>query len=76
MLQLLTNYGLNADATFLLDNYHFVIIPVANPDGYEYSRAHPDNVSHALYLFSRLIVNHAIHPPPCYCSVTEIGFPT
>jgi len=35
---LVTNYGRDKDATFLLDNFHLVIIPVANPDGYEYSR--------------------------------------
>ncbi|KAK7486763.1 hypothetical protein BaRGS_00022047 [Batillaria attramentaria] len=33
----LSNYGSNENATFLLDNYHFVIMPVANPDGYDYS---------------------------------------
>ncbi|KAK7101630.1 carboxypeptidase B-like [Littorina saxatilis] len=35
---LVSNYGSDADATFLLDNFHLVIIPVANPDGYEFSR--------------------------------------
>ena len=39
---LLTNYGSDAGATFLLDSYHLVIIPVANPDGYEYSRRSKD----------------------------------
>lgn len=34
---LLTNYGINAQATRLLDNAEWVIIPVMNPDGYVFS---------------------------------------
>ena len=36
-VQLLTNYDNNADAKYVLDNYLLVFLPMANPDGYEYS---------------------------------------
>jgi carboxypeptidase A1 len=35
--QLLSLYGSDADATFILDTFEVVIVPVVNPDGYEYS---------------------------------------
>lgn len=35
----LLNYK-TRDAQRLLDNFHFVIVPVVNPDGYEYSHTH------------------------------------
>lgn len=35
---LLTNYGLDADATRILETRNVVIIPCVNPDGYEYNR--------------------------------------
>lgn len=34
---LLTGYGSDADATFILDTYEVIVVPVVNPDGYEYS---------------------------------------
>jgi murein tripeptide amidase MpaA len=35
---LLSNYGTDPDATFLVDNREMFFIPVVNPDGYEYNR--------------------------------------
>ncbi|XP_071098375.1 carboxypeptidase B-like [Haliotis cracherodii] len=37
MDRLLSRYGLDAEATFLLDTYDIYVVPVTNPDGYEYS---------------------------------------
>ena len=34
---MLTSYGSDDDATHLLDNYDFHIVPVMNPDGYDYN---------------------------------------
>ena len=34
---MLTSYGSDDDATHLLDNYDFHIVPVMNPDGYDYT---------------------------------------
>eukprot|EP00004_Rigifila_ramosa_P017057 TRINITY_DN410_c0_g1_i2.p1 TRINITY_DN410_c0_g1~~TRINITY_DN410_c0_g1_i2.p1 ORF type:complete len:427 (-),score=104.46 TRINITY_DN410_c0_g1_i2:69-1322(-) len=34
---LLTGYGNNPNATFVLDNFEVLILPHINPDGYEYS---------------------------------------
>jgi hypothetical protein len=41
--QLVTGYGIDADVTNSLDNIEFHIIPIVNPDGYDYSWADPDN---------------------------------
>ncbi len=30
-------YGVNPDATSLLDNFDWYILPVMNPDGYSYA---------------------------------------
>lgn len=38
MWWLLENYGIDEEATFILDNRHLGIIPVLNPDGYEHNR--------------------------------------
>ncbi len=38
MWWLLENYGVDEEATFILDNRHLAFIPVLNPDGYEYNR--------------------------------------
>jgi len=35
--QLTKNYGVDPKITALLDKMDFVILPVANPDGYAYS---------------------------------------
>lgn len=35
--KLLSLYGSDADATYLLDTFEIIIVPVVNPDGYEYS---------------------------------------
>jgi len=35
--QLLTKYGSDPEVTDLVDNIEFLIIPIANPDGYEYA---------------------------------------
>jgi hypothetical protein len=32
--ELLTHYGIDADATWLLDEHQIVVVPLANPDGY------------------------------------------
>ncbi|XP_067653160.1 carboxypeptidase B-like [Haliotis asinina] len=37
MDRLVSRYSLDADAKFLLDTYDIYVVPVANPDGYEYS---------------------------------------
>ena len=34
---MLTSYGNDSDATHLLDSYNFHIVPVMNPDGYDYT---------------------------------------
>lgn|GEM_PF-6331597 len=41
--QLLGQYGTNSDIRSLLDEVDFYVIPVVNPDGYEYSWASPSN---------------------------------
>lgn len=38
MWHLLTNYGTDPEATFLVNNRQIWFVPVANPDGYEYNR--------------------------------------
>lgn len=35
---LLTNYGTDPEATFLVDNREMYFVPLVNPDGYEYNR--------------------------------------
>ncbi|PVD25247.1 hypothetical protein C0Q70_15745 [Pomacea canaliculata] len=42
---LLTNYATQANAKAILDNYHLVVVPVANPDGYDYSHQSSSTVS-------------------------------
>lgn len=37
LLQLTKNYGVDYEITALLDKMDFIILPVANPDGYAYS---------------------------------------
>lgn len=37
--QLVTQYGNNADVTALMDHFEFHILPVMNPDGYEFSHS-------------------------------------
>ena len=34
---MLTSYGTNAEVTDLMDHYDWYILPIANPDGYEYT---------------------------------------
>lgn len=36
-LMLLEGYDIDADATWMLDNFEIAFIPVANPDGYEFT---------------------------------------
>ena len=36
--ELTTNYGIDPEITQLVDNNEFFIIPIVNPDGYEYNR--------------------------------------
>lgn len=38
MWYLLQNYGVNAEATYLVDNRQLWFVPCVNPDGYEYNR--------------------------------------
>jgi len=38
--QLINQYGKNANITHFLDNLEFIIVPIVNPDGYEYTWAH------------------------------------
>lgn len=38
MYYLLENYGTNPEVTYLVDNREIYIVPVFNPDGYEYNR--------------------------------------
>lgn len=40
---LLSNYGSNNDATWLLNNFRIVNIPIANPDGYDFSHLNQNN---------------------------------
>lgn len=36
-MQLLTEYGINPVVTQLMDEFDWLTLPSANPDGYEYS---------------------------------------
>lgn len=36
-VKLVNDYGKDAEVTYLLNKFDWFIIPVANPDGYEYS---------------------------------------
>lgn len=36
-IKLLTEYGINPVVTQLMDEFDWLILPSANPDGYEYS---------------------------------------
>ena len=38
--QILTTRKTNSDVKFMLDNYEWVIVPVLNVDGYEYTHTH------------------------------------
>ncbi|XP_071098337.1 carboxypeptidase B-like [Haliotis cracherodii] len=37
MDRLVSRYSLDADARYMLDNYDIYVVPVSNPDGYEYT---------------------------------------
>ena len=37
LFQLLTQYTIDEDVTYLLNTYNFYFLPVYNPDGYIYS---------------------------------------
>ncbi|XP_046566077.1 carboxypeptidase B-like [Haliotis rubra] len=37
MDRLVSKYAMDADAKYMLDNYDIYVVPVANPDGYEYT---------------------------------------
>jgi len=40
--QLIIEYGVDSSVTLMLDNYDWYILPLVNPDGYQYSH---DSVS-------------------------------
>jgi len=35
--QLVTGYGQDSEATWMLDNFEFMFVPIVNPDGYSYT---------------------------------------
>ncbi len=40
---LITEYATNTQVKSLVDNIEFLIVPVVNPDGYDFTWAHPNN---------------------------------
>jgi len=37
--QLISNYGIDPETTAIVDKFNFYIVPLVNPDGYEFTRA-------------------------------------
>ena len=64
----LINWLVNGDGNDLLDHINFHILPLANPDGYEYSRDHVSSfhekisryISHLLFFLIRIVIGEKI----------------
>ena len=39
-MQIIRQYGVDSNVTALVDMYDWYILPVVNPDGYEYTHTH------------------------------------
>ena len=50
----MTSYGSDDDATHVLDNYDVYVVPVMNPDGYDYTWTNVSFASFNLLLLEDL----------------------